>query len=173
MTARRLALALAVLLAAGAALAQPALIEGKWWKRPRIAQALALTPSQTADLEKIFAARKPTLIDLKADLEKKQFEYEQAMTAENADRKKVEASVQAREQARARLQTELSLMELDMRQVLTPEQREKAQQLRAEVRERLLQRRRQWRQGGGGDDGAAPPSPRGGGRRNPTATPNP
>lgn len=169
MTARRLGLACALLLSAGAAFAQPALIEGKWWKRPRIAQALALTPAQTAELEKIFAAHKPKLIDLKADLEKKQFEYEQAMTAEKPDRKKVEASVEAREQARARLQTELSLMELDMRQVLTPEQREKAQQLRAQVRERMLERRRQWRQGGGGEDGAPPPRP--GARRGPSATP--
>ncbi len=171
MIARRLGVALALVLSAGAALAQPAMIEGKWWKRPRIAQALGLTAAQTAELEKIFAAHKPQLIDLKADLEKKQFDYEQAMTAENPDRKKVEASVEAREQARARLQTRLSLMELDMRQVLTPEHREKAQQLRAEVRERLLQRRRQWRQGGGADDGAPPPRP--GARRNPSATPNP
>jgi Spy/CpxP family protein refolding chaperone len=171
-TARRVGFVLALLLSAGAALAQPALIEGKWWKRPRIAQALALTPAQTAELEKIFASHKPKLIDLKADLEKKEFEYEQAMTAEKPDRRKVEASVEAREQARARLQTELSLMELDMRQVLTPEQREKAQQLRAQVRERLLERRRQWRQGGGGDDENVPP-PRAGARRSPSATPNP
>lgn len=170
MTARRFAAAFALLLAAGAALAQPALIEGKWWKRPRIAQALGLTAAQTGELEKIFAAHKPKLIDLKADLEKRQFDYEQAMTAENVDRKRVEASVQAREQARAKLQTELSLMELDMRQVLTPEQREKAQQLRAEVRERMMERRRQFRQGGGGADDASPPS-RGGARRAPSATP--
>ena len=171
MTARRLVLAGVVLAFASAALAQPALIEGKWWKRPRIAQALALTPEQTGELEKIFAAHKPKLIDLKAELEKRQFEYEQAMTAEKPDRKKVETSVEAREQARARLQTQLSLMELDMRQVLTPEQREKAQQLRAQVRERMLERRRQWRQGGGGEDAGPPPRP--GARRNPGATPNP
>lgn len=170
MSARRLGAAIALLLSAGAALAQPALIEGKWWKRPRIVQALGLTPAQTGELEKIFAAHKPKLIDLKADLEKKQFEYEQAMTSEEPDRKRVEASVEAREQARARLQTELSLMELDMRQVLTPEQREKAQQLRAEVRERIMERRRRWRQGGGDDEN--PPPPRAGARHGAAPTPS-
>jgi Spy/CpxP family protein refolding chaperone len=169
--ARRCAAALALLLlAAGAALAQQPALEGKWWKRPRIVQALGLTSAQAGELEKIFAAHKPKLIDLKADLEKKQFEYEQAMGAEKVDRSRVEASVAAREQARARLQTELSLMELDMRQVLTPEQRETVEQLREQLRERMIERRRQARQGAADDEGPAPP-PRAGTRRAPNATP--
>jgi Spy/CpxP family protein refolding chaperone len=167
---KTLFLAAAVLwLAAGAAVAQQAIAEGKWWKRPRIAQALALTPAQTAELEKIFAAHKPNLIDLKAALEKRQFEYEQAMTAEKPDRKLVESTIEAREQARARLQTELSLMELDMRKVLTPEQREKAQALRAQVRERQIQRRRQLREGAESGDALQPP--RAGARRSPGPPP--
>ncbi len=158
---------------AGPALGQQALADGKWWKRPRIAQALGLTPAQSADLEKIFAKSRPKLIDLKADLEKKQFDYEQAMTAEKADRKAVEAKIEAREQARANLQKELSLMELDMRQVLTPEQREKAQQLRAQLRERIQERRRQARDGDWGAD--YPAAPHGGAKRTqpPAASPNP
>ena len=161
------AAAAALWLAAGTTLAQQGIAEGKWWKRPRIAQALALTPAQTAELEKIFARSRPKLIDLKADLEKKQFEYEQAMMAEKADRKVVEATIEAREQSRANLQKELALMELDMRQVLTPEQREKAQALRAEVRQRLMQRRRQLREGA--ESGDALPPPRRGAGRTPAA----
>ena len=164
---------LAVVLALAAPVAaQQAIGEGKWWKRPRIAQALALTPQQTAELEKIFAKSRPKLIDLKADLEKKQFAYQQAMGADKVDRKEVEATIAAREAARAKLQTELSLMELDMKQVLTPEQREKAQELREELRERLQERRRQMRQGAAPDDDGAAPPPRGGAmRRSPPATP--
>jgi Spy/CpxP family protein refolding chaperone len=143
---RKVVLILAALwLAAGAARAQQGLAEGKWWKRPRIVQALGLTPQQTAELEKIFAKSRPKLIDLKADLEKKQFAYEQAMGADKVDRQQVGAKIEAREQARAQLQKELALMELDMKQVLTPEQREKAQELRAQLRERLQDRRRQLR----------------------------
>jgi len=64
-------------------------LDGKWWKRPRIAQELAITPEQDAELEKIFARSKPKLIDLRADLEKKQFDYEQSMQADSTDRKTV------------------------------------------------------------------------------------
>jgi Spy/CpxP family protein refolding chaperone len=158
-----------------AALAQ-AQVEGKWWKRPRIVQALGLTPQQTEELEKIFARSRPKIIDLKADLEKKQFAFQEAMTANKVDRKEVEALIEAREQARAQLQKELSLMELDMRQVLTPEQREKAEALRAQLRQRIQDRRRQLRDAEAEDEGgAAPPpaaSPRNPNRRSPPP-PNP
>jgi Spy/CpxP family protein refolding chaperone len=154
---RRIALlAAALCLAAASARAQQALAEGKWWKRPRIVQALGLTTQQTSELEKIFAKSRPKLIDLKADLEKKQFAYQQAMGADKVDRKEVEATIAAREAARAKLQTELSLMELDMKQVLTPEQREKAMELRAELRQRVQDRRRAMRDAETEDE-AAPP----------------
>jgi Spy/CpxP family protein refolding chaperone len=142
---RPLAVVLGVFLAAGA-LGQ-GLAEGKWWKRPRIAQELALSPDQDAELEKIFVRSKPRLIDLRADLEKKQFEYEQAMQAESVDRKVVEAKIEAREEARARLQKELASMELDMKQVLKPEQRERLMRLREEGRQRAMERRRRYREG--------------------------
>jgi Spy/CpxP family protein refolding chaperone len=151
-------MALAVLwFAAGTARGQQGLVEGKWWKRPRIVQAIGLSTQQTAELEKIFAKSRPKLIDLKADLEKKQFAYEQAVAADKVDRAQVAALIEARELSRAQLQKELTLMELDMRQVLTPEQREKAQQLRAQLRQRLQDRRRQLREGEDLDDEPTPP----------------
>jgi len=110
--------AAALLLSAVAAVAQAPAVEGKWWKRPRIAEALQLSADQVDQLEKIFARVKPKLIDLRADLQKKQFAYDQAMSAEKSDRKEVEALIEAREQARSALQKELALMELDMKKVL-------------------------------------------------------
>jgi Spy/CpxP family protein refolding chaperone len=150
---KRLALVLGLLLGASA-LAQAqgqgqGMAEGKWWKRPRIAQELQLTPDQEGQLEKIFIKSKPKLIDLRADLEKKQFDYEQAMQGDSADRKAVEAKIEAREEARASLQKELASMELDMKQVLKPEQRERLMRLRAENRQRLQERRRRFRDGEG------------------------
>jgi Spy/CpxP family protein refolding chaperone len=140
---RPLAILLGLLVCAGA-LGQT-LAEGKWWKRPRIAQELALTPEQDAQQEKILAKTKPRLIDLRADLEKKQFDYEQAMQGDATDRKVVETRIEAREEARARLQKELALMELDMKQVLKPEQRERLMRLREENRQKLQERRRRFR----------------------------
>ena len=145
---KRTTLAIAgLLLVLSTALGQQGLGDGKWWKRPRIVQALGLTSSQSSELEKIFAKSRPKLIDLKADLEKKQFAYEQAMSADKVDRQDVEAKIEAREQARAKLQKELALMELDMKQVLTPEQREKVSQFREENRQRMMERRKALRGG--------------------------
>jgi Spy/CpxP family protein refolding chaperone len=137
-------------------------IDGKWWKRPRIARELQLSADQTTELERIFARSKPKLIDLRADLEKKQFAYDQAMLAENVDRKAIEAMIEAREDARAALQKELSLMELDMKQVLKPEQRERLVRMREAARMRQQQRRRLLREETMDDESAPdPPRPRG------------
>ncbi|HEY7574730.1 MAG TPA: periplasmic heavy metal sensor [Thermoanaerobaculia bacterium] len=138
--------ALLVFLAALAAAGQ-ALGDGKWWKRPRIAQELQLSTEQDAQLEKIFARSKPRLIDLRAELEKKQFDYEQAMQSDATDRKTLEAKIDAREEARANLQKELAVMELDMKQVLKPEQRERLMRLREEGRRRAMERRQRYRDG--------------------------
>ena len=150
MKSLRTVLALGLLLLVEALLAANArgqALDGKWWKRPRIAQELAITPDQDAELEKIFARTKPKLIDLRADLQKKQFAYDQAMSAEKSDRKEVEALIEAREQARSALQKELALMELDMKQVLKPEQRERLMRLKEEAKQRLQERRRRLREG--------------------------
>jgi len=151
----------ALLLIAAAASAQAA-AEGKWWKRPRIASELQLSADQVDQLEKIFARVKPKLIDLRADLQKKQFAYDQAMSAEKSDRKEVEALIEAREQARSALQKELALMELDMKQVLRPDQREKLARMRENARQIMQERRRRTRDAAPSDDDlvAPPPTPK-------------
>jgi Spy/CpxP family protein refolding chaperone len=134
------------LISLASASAAQGIADGKWWKRPRIAQELQLSRDQAAELEKIFARSKPKLIDLRAELEKKQFDYDQAMLDEKADRKAIETKIEVREQARAALQKELSLMELDMKQVLKPDQREKLMRLRENARLRMQERRRRLRE---------------------------
>jgi len=160
--ARAGALAAALLLSAVAAVAQAPAVEGKWWKRPRIAEALQLSADQVDQLEKIFARVKPKLIDLRADLQKKQFAYDQAMSAEKSDRKEVEALIEAREQARSALQKELALMELDMKQVLRPDQREKLARMRENARQMMQERRRRTRDASPSDEDlvAPPPTPK-------------
>jgi Spy/CpxP family protein refolding chaperone len=138
--------------------------EGKWWKRPRIAKQLDLSADQVAQLEKIFARSKPKLIDLRADFEKKQFDYDQAMQNDDVDRDTLEAKIEAREQARAALQKELALMELDMKKILNPEQREKLVEMREKARALVQERRRRMRDSavddGLGESDAAPPARR-------------
>ena len=151
---RALLLTLAAIVFAGPALWAQGPAEGKWWKRPRIANQLKLSADQVAELEKIFARSKPKLIDLRAEFEKKQFDYDQAMQSDDVDRKTLEAKIEAREQARAALQKELALMELDMKKVLSPEQREKLVEMREKARAMVQERRRRMRDSAL-DDGAA------------------
>ena len=126
-------------------------------------------PTRRRELEKIFSRSKPKLIDLRADLEKKQFAYDQAMLEENVDRKAIETKIEAREDARAALQKELSLMELDMKQVLKPEQRERLGRMREAGRIQQQERRRRMREEAMDDEGARDaPRPRG---RRPGSTP--
>ena len=131
------------------AIALPELPEGKWWKRPRIASAINLTPEQEGRIDGIFSKARPLLIDRKADLEKKQGELQDSLEDANADRRAVAARVDAVEDARAELQKARILMILDVKQVLRPEQWERLmrmqQEFRRERRERFgryLERRR-------------------------------
>jgi Spy/CpxP family protein refolding chaperone len=115
--------------------------DGKWWKRPRLVAEIGLTPDQTREIEKIFVRSRPKLIDLRADLEKKQLALQESMQDRAADRRAVEAQIEAVENARAELQKTRALMILDMKQVLRPRQWERLLQLQQEFRERVGRRR--------------------------------
>ena len=146
---KRIAAGLLFASLASAAIAVPDLPEGKWWKRPRIAAAINLTSDQGSRIDEIFSRARPLLIDLKADLEKKQGELQDSLEDANADRRAVAARVDAVEDARAELQKARILMILDVKQVLRPEHWDRLvrmqQDFRRERRERFgryLERRR-------------------------------
>jgi Spy/CpxP family protein refolding chaperone len=145
--------ALAAFLAASAvrAVGMP---DGKWWKNPGVAAELGLSQDQSTEIEKVFVRSRPKLIDLKADLEKKQFDLQVAMDDKTADRSAVEKKIEAVEIARAALQKTRALMILDMKQVLKPDQWERLVQKQQERRERMQERRRMMQ-----EEGARPPRP--------------
>lgn len=115
--------------------AQPEVPDGKWWKRPRIAEQIRLSDDQTRRIEDIFVRNRPKLIDLRAELEKRQFELQQAME-EGRDRRAVEGRIDAVENARKDLQKSRALMVLDMKAVLKPEQWERLKQIVQQNRQR-------------------------------------
>ena len=139
---RRFALAVAMAFL-GAVLAAPSPVsaqmvpDGKWWKRPRIASYIELSAEQEKQLDTMFNHTRPKLIDLKAEVEKSEFEFQTAMEeGSNADRKVIAARIEAREEARGKLQKELVLLVLDMKQVLRREQWDKLTRMQQELRER-------------------------------------
>lgn len=123
-------------------------LDGKWWKHPRIAAELNLTPEQSAEIEKIFLRTRPKLIDLRADLEKKQLDVQAAMEDTSVDRAAVEKKIEAVENTRAALQKARALMLLDMKQVLKPAQWERLLERQEARRERMQERRQRMREEG-------------------------
>jgi Spy/CpxP family protein refolding chaperone len=122
--------------------------EGKWWKHPRVAAEINLTPDQVREMDDIFARARPQLVDAKAEFEKRQGELQDAIDA-NADRREISARIEAVEAARSELQKTRILMVLDMRRTLKPEQWDRLVQMRREIRRerrerfgRFLERRR-------------------------------
>lgn len=146
-----------VLAALAAPLAAADLPDGKWWKRPRLAEEIGLTPDQQQQIEKIFIRSRTKLIDLRADLEKKQLGLQELMEDRGADRRSVEKKIEAVENARAALQKTRALMLLDMKQVLKPEQWERLVQKQHEWRGRMQERRRMFRE----EEGRPRPGPQG------------
>ena len=126
--------AMAILLGAAAAWGGPAL-EGKWWKNPKIARELALRPEQVDRIEEVFLRARPALIDLRADLEKKRLLQESTMEKPDVDPREAERRIDEVEQARSKLAKARMAMLLDIRRVLTPEQRDRARELFEERRE--------------------------------------
>ena len=122
----RMRVALAAAL--GAALALPAFSQmpetppGKWWKRPRVVQMLKLTPEQQEKLEEIFARNRKSFVDLKADVEKNQIDVEELVAKKDADPRKVSAAVDALELSRMKLRKSMTMMFLEQKAVLTPQQ---------------------------------------------------
>ena len=150
------AAALAVFLVAPAIRAAD-MPDGKWWKNPRVAVELGLSPDQSIEIEKIFVRTRPKLIDLRGDLEKKQLDLQVAMEDRTADRSAVEKKIESVENARAALQKTRALMILDMKQVLKPDQWERLLQKQQERREQMQERRRRFQ-----EEGARPrPGPEG------------
>jgi Spy/CpxP family protein refolding chaperone len=133
---------------AAPAISAAGLPDGKWWKNPSVTAELGLSPDQSVEIEKVFVRTRPKLIDLRADLEKKQLDLQVAMEDKTADRSAVEKKIESVENARAALQKTRALMILDMKQVLKPDQWALLVQKQQERREQMQERRRRLQEEG-------------------------
>jgi Spy/CpxP family protein refolding chaperone len=140
----------AVLLFAAIAAAGPldGMPDGKWWKSPRAVRFLQLSDAQVDRIEKIFLRVRPVLIDLRADLEKKRLTQNSLMEQPSVKTDEASRAIDETERARSSLEKARAMMFLEIRQVLTPDQRERVLEQREEMRERRLDRPRRLRPGG-------------------------
>lgn len=148
---RDFVLVLVSLMVAAAAAAQVGPVggvpEGKWWKNSKVAAAIDLSDTQVNRLEAIFLKRKPDLIDLRADLEKKQLLWQDLLEQPNVNPADAQGRIDAVEKARARLAEARAMMLVEFRQVLTSSQWHTLNEMARQQREKRLERMRRQPEG--------------------------
>jgi Spy/CpxP family protein refolding chaperone len=91
---------------------------GTWWRDPGIAGELQLTPDDVQRLDGLYTKSRRRLIDLKNDVEKEQFEYQNLLEKKNLDEKAVNRQFEKLEKARTRLSEERSRFMVEVRKIL-------------------------------------------------------
>lgn len=108
---------------AGSLTAQPLIVPpGRWWERPRIAAELGLSEQQRRSLDGVALAHAKTMVDLKAEVEKRELDLRAAASDEPFDAKPVREAFAALQQRRMLLEQERFELLLKVREVLSAEQ---------------------------------------------------
>ncbi len=119
-------------------------LPGKWWKHERVVAELKLTPAQIEQIDTVFVEHRKKLVDGKARLEKLLLDFQQISDQVDVNREQTLQLVDQIAQARAEMVRNTILMQLDIRDRLTPEQRNELKRLkvefRGEMRRRMMER---------------------------------
>jgi Spy/CpxP family protein refolding chaperone len=136
---------------------------GKWWKNPRAAEALKLTPEQSDRIDSIFLEHRKALIDLKARMEKQLIDFRALADQPEVKREEALKLMDQISATRAEIARNTILLQLDIRDQLTPEQRSSLKKMRSEFRDEFRQNKPRRRMEGGERNqrqrGDAPPPP--------------
>jgi len=92
---------------------------GEWWKNSEIAKKLQLTDAQVSKLNQIFYDHRLKLIDYRAAMEKEDLRLQNLLDQDSPDEKQVSAQVDGTLAARSNLEREFTMMNLDLRRVLS------------------------------------------------------
>src|SRR5881296_2693239 len=95
---------------------------GKWWQNSEIAKKLQLNDGQICQLDQIFYEHKLKLIDYGAEMEKQDLKLQTLLDADVPNDGQVEAQVDQVLGARGKLEREYTMMNLDLRKVLSLDQ---------------------------------------------------
>jgi hypothetical protein len=95
---------------------------GKWWQNSDIAKKLQLSDGQIGQLDQTFYDHKLKLIDYGAEMEKQDLKLQALLDADVPNEGQVEAQVDQVLTARGKLEREFTLMNLDLRKVLSLDQ---------------------------------------------------
>ena len=95
---------------------------GKWWQNSEIAKKLQLSDGQIGQLDQTFYDHKLKLIDYGAEMEKQDLKLQVLLDADVPNEGQVEAQVDQVLAARGKLEREFTMMNLDLRKVLSLDQ---------------------------------------------------
>jgi Spy/CpxP family protein refolding chaperone len=103
---------------------------GKWWQNSETAKKLQLSDGQIGQLDQIFYDHRLKLIDYGADMAKQDLKLQTLVDADVPDEAQVNVQVDQVLAARGKLEREYTLMNLDLRKVLSLEQWRQLKSLR-------------------------------------------
>jgi len=106
-------------------------IQGKWWKHPKIAKELGLTNDQVNRIEAIFSSYRPQMIELDSKLKEKEVELRNTRRNPNSTREEISRLSDEVEGIRGNMRKIRVDMLLQIRDVLTPEQRAKLEEIKS------------------------------------------
>jgi len=95
---------------------------GKWWQNSEIAKKIQLSEGQISQLDQIFYDHKLKLIDYGAEMERQDLKLQTLLDADVPNEGQVEMQVDQVLGARGKLEREYTMMNLDLRKVLSLDQ---------------------------------------------------
>jgi Spy/CpxP family protein refolding chaperone len=95
---------------------------GKWWKDSDVASKLQLGDNQLSQLDQIFYEHRIKLIDYTAEMEKEDLKLQTLLDADVPNDGQVQSQVDQVLTARGKVEREYTLMNLDLRKVLSLDQ---------------------------------------------------
>ncbi|OLC21137.1 MAG: hypothetical protein AUH36_04230 [Chloroflexi bacterium 13_1_40CM_55_7] len=106
---------------------------GKWWQNSDVAKKLQLSSGQTTQLDQIFYDHRLKLMDYGADMEKEDLKLQTLLDADVPNEGQIDTQVDQVLSARGKLEREFTMMNLDLRKVLSLEQWRQLKSLRGEA----------------------------------------
>ncbi|HWR13751.1 MAG TPA: periplasmic heavy metal sensor [Terriglobales bacterium] len=111
---------------------------GAWWKNSKVAEKLQLSDNQIKQLEETFYQHRLKLIDYSAEMEKADMKLQQMLDGDTADDSSINSQVDQVLAARGKVEREFTMMNLDFRKILTPDQWKQLRSMRGGMQDRIF-----------------------------------
>ena len=122
--------------------------QGKWWTNARVIAELNLSADQRSKIEDLWIQTRRTVIDPKAELEKRQLDLSELLSKDSVDVSAALKAFDRVQEAKLSLERSTFLMRIQIKNLLSPDQQQKL--------ETIAERQRQLKAKAGGTLNPAP-----------------